>query len=102
MLILAIIAWLITYLARKSGSPTDNTKCASCLKLLYHIKFNFIPQFMNPHDESAMCFVCLRPYMDEDQVTQLTCQPNHVMHSDCFEMWTAARKRTCPKCEVVL
>ncbi|CAK88825.1 unnamed protein product (macronuclear) [Paramecium tetraurelia] len=43
------------------------------------------------------CYICLQPYDNDDLIVTLSCNPNHVFHSDCIRPW-AEINDTCPVC----
>ncbi|CAD8185759.1 unnamed protein product [Paramecium pentaurelia] len=43
------------------------------------------------------CYICLQNYENDDLIVKLTCNPNHVFHSDCIRPW-AEINDTCPVC----
>ncbi|CAD8100881.1 unnamed protein product [Paramecium sonneborni] len=46
---------------------------------------------------SQPCYICLQNYCNDDLIIKLSCNPNHVFHSDCIEPW-ALINDTCPVC----
>ncbi|CAD8107404.1 unnamed protein product [Paramecium sonneborni] len=43
------------------------------------------------------CYICLQNYSNDDLIVKLSCNPNHVFHSDCIRPW-AQINDTCPVC----
>ncbi|CAK87037.1 unnamed protein product (macronuclear) [Paramecium tetraurelia] len=43
------------------------------------------------------CYICLQNYDQDDLIVKLSCNPNHIFHSDCIRPW-AEINDTCPVC----
>ncbi|CAD8129145.1 unnamed protein product [Paramecium sonneborni] len=43
------------------------------------------------------CYICLQNYSNDDLIVKLSCNPNHVFHSNCIQPWAQIHD-TCPVC----
>jgi len=44
------------------------------------------------------CAICLVPYTDDAEVSELNCDERHYFHSECLEAWLK-KKPECPLCK---
>ena len=47
--------------------------------------------------ETKDCVVCVEPFTDQTNVTQLSCAENHIFHPECLAGWLK-QQFTCPVC----
>mmetsp|Transcript_4457 Transcript_4457/g.6601 ORF Transcript_4457/g.6601 Transcript_4457/m.6601 type:complete len:109 (-) Transcript_4457:24-350(-) len=44
------------------------------------------------------CKICLQEYSEDDELTNLKCDPRHVFHSECINRWIQEGHDDCPFC----
>ena len=47
--------------------------------------------------ETKECVICVEPFADQSNVTQLSCAENHIFHPECLAGWLK-EQFTCPFC----
>ncbi len=89
---------IICYLWRAQGPQTDlsDQTIPKVLRKLTVTKFN-PERFRNDENTCSICYV---EYQMEDDVTPLSCNPNHYFHTKCIEEWIKRGHNSCPLCRL--
>ena len=61
-------------------------------------QFNFRAQ---PNTDDNMCVICQCDFEENDQVTGLPCNKNHIFHTQRLNEWLL-NKTTCPLCNATI
>jgi Ring finger domain len=55
----------------------------------------------NTLEKHLECIICMEMYKQDDEITELKCNPMHQFHSKCIEDWFK-KKSECPLCKIVI
>ena len=58
-------------------------------------EFEYLYDYIIPHDIDETCSICMEKYIKNDSVIQLEC--DHMFHKSCLKIWLQ-NHNTCPVC----